>query len=315
MIKFTVAIPCYKDKFLAEAIDSILNQSLQDFEIVIVNDASPFGIDAVIAKYDDPRIKYFKNKTNCGAINVVNNWNICLRHAEGEYVILMGDDDKLETNCLEVYLNLINTHPNIDVFHGRTTIINEQSKFVKLLEARPEWESMRSLIWHRINGRQQYIGDFLFKKRWLEENGGFIFFPLAWGTDDMTAFLAAKNKGIISTNTPVFCYRSNQMSISMSSFTDIKLDCNKEYNKQILKLIDTSPILDSTDYLYSEMIKANIFKKFYKKSIHLFALDFLSIGHFKTIRSFIRNKKKHALPDYILLMAFIEYLKIRRAKI
>ena len=107
-ITFSILIPAYKSMFIKECIQSILNQTYTNYEIIVVNDASPENIDSIISEIHDDRVKYFKNKFNCGAVNVVDNWNICLKHASGEYVICMGDDDKLLPNCLEEYYNLIN---------------------------------------------------------------------------------------------------------------------------------------------------------------------------------------------------------------
>ena len=49
----SIAIPAYKKKFLAEAIQSVLNQSIQDFELIIVNDKSPEDIDCVVENFND----------------------------------------------------------------------------------------------------------------------------------------------------------------------------------------------------------------------------------------------------------------------
>ena len=113
MTKFSVLIPAYKRKYLKEAIDSILLQTYCHFELIIVDDASPEDIKSVIAEYHDDRIRYFRNEKNCGAINVVDNWNICLAYTQGDYVICMGDDDRMLPCCLEEYCNLIEKYPGI----------------------------------------------------------------------------------------------------------------------------------------------------------------------------------------------------------
>src|SRR5574344_1437663 len=102
-MKYSITIPSYKSTFLNECIDSVLCQTYNDFELIILNDASPENIDDIISKYEDPRIRYYKNKINVGAVNVVDNWNKCLEYAKGNYIICMGDDDKLAPNCLEEY--------------------------------------------------------------------------------------------------------------------------------------------------------------------------------------------------------------------
>ena len=224
MPKFSIAIPAYKKKFLVECINSILVQSFPDFEVIIVNDASPEDLDSVVIEFSDPRIKYFKNLKNFGAINVVDNWNKCLEYANGDYIICMGDDDMLMPHCLEEYNKLIDKYPGLGVYHAWTEIIDENSRFVNMTAARCEYESVYSLIWHRWDNRkQQFIGDFLFDTEQLRKNGGFFKLPLAWASDDITAAIAAKSKGIANTQKPCFCYRINRQTISNTGNTSIKL--------------------------------------------------------------------------------------------
>lgn len=58
---------------------------------------------------------------------MVDNWNICLGYATGDYAICMGDDDKFLPNCLEEYVRLIAKYPGIGLLHGWTEIIDENS--------------------------------------------------------------------------------------------------------------------------------------------------------------------------------------------
>ena len=62
-IKFSVTIPAFKDKYLKETIDSVLAQTYPNYEVVIVNDASPYDLDSIVSQFDDHRIRYFKNET------------------------------------------------------------------------------------------------------------------------------------------------------------------------------------------------------------------------------------------------------------
>ena len=219
-MKFSVTIPAYKAKFLRECIESILAQTYKDFELIIVNDASPEDLTSIVQSFNDSRIRYYINETNCGAINVVDNWNKCLSYATGEYLICMGDDDKLLPNCLEEYEKLICKYPNLNVYHGFTEIINEKSIIIQMQESRPEYESVWAMIYRRWEGCCQYIGDFLFKTSALRSVGGFYYLPLAWGSDDISVYRIAVNHGIANTQVPVFQYRINQKSISNTNKTN-----------------------------------------------------------------------------------------------
>ena len=146
---FTIAIPAFKSKFLGEAIESCLSQTYGNFEVVIVDDASPEDLKSVVDGYHDDRIRFYRNEKNCGAVDVVDNWNICLSHAKGDYIICMGDDDRLLPCCLKEYLKLMEKYPGLGVYHAWTEIIDEESVMFDLQQPRPEWESALSVAWNR----------------------------------------------------------------------------------------------------------------------------------------------------------------------
>lgn len=227
----SITIPSFKIKFLKEAIESILAQTYNNWELIIVDDASPEDIKSVVDKFDDKRIKYFRNEKNCGAIDVVDNWNICLKHCSGEYVICMGDDDMLTPNCLEEYRKLIDKYPGLHVYHAMTDVIDENGNVIGHQRKRPEYQTCAELILHRWSGDIQFIGDFCYSVKHLRKEGGYIKLPLAWAADDLTAARAAEEFGIANTQTPCFLYRENRLSITSSNNNGLKLDA-KGFERQ-----------------------------------------------------------------------------------
>ena len=216
-MKFSITIPAYTQRYLYEAIASCLAQTYKDFELIIVDDASPEDLKSVVDMFQDDRIRYYRNEKNCGALNVVDNWNICLEYAKGDYVICMGDDDKLLPNCLEEYSKLMDKYPGLNIYHGMTEIINEHSEVYNIQEARPEREGVYSMISGRLrNHRMQFIGDWLLKRDALENIQGYVKMPMAWGSDDLTAYTLAVDGGVANSQIPVFQYRVNSLTISNS---------------------------------------------------------------------------------------------------
>ena len=139
---FSILLPAYKCRYLKECIDSILGQTYPNWELIIVNDASPEDIDSVVQTYTDQRIHYYKNAHNFGAKRLVEQWNHCLRLAKGEYVICMGDDDRLKPDCMEQYAQLIARYPDVAILHGQTDIIDEQGSLLRHTPKRSEIESV-----------------------------------------------------------------------------------------------------------------------------------------------------------------------------
>lgn len=303
-IKFSIAIPAYKHLYLKEAIESILLQSYPNYEIIIVNDASPYDLDSIVLSYGDDRIKYFKNERNCGAINVVDNWNLCLRYATGNFLICMGDDDKLLPNCLEEYINLIKKYPSLYIYHAWTEIIDEKSNVVSLQNSQPEWENVYSLIWHRWNGRVQYIGDFLYNVNYLRKCGGFYKLPLAWGSDEISANISAKEFGIANTQVPIFQYRVNSHTITKTGNVSIKLEAimqEKQWYDNFLLEVPTNHI----ELVYWNMLK-NEFKKHFEKKIALTISEDLRQHSIFKILYWWRMKHKYYLSYKGFVYALIQ---------
>jgi glycosyltransferase involved in cell wall biosynthesis len=96
--KVSVCIPSYRGAaFIAEAIYSVLSQSFENFELIVVDDGSTDGTCEVVEGITDPRLRLIRANDNIGA---EGNWNRCLAEARGEYVKVLPQDDLLDSECL-----------------------------------------------------------------------------------------------------------------------------------------------------------------------------------------------------------------------
>lgn len=99
----SVVIPAYNhEKFIGPAIESVLNQTWQDLELIIVDDGSTDGTADIIKGYDDPRISYHYQE-NQDAYNTINKG---LSLAAGEYVAILNSDDIYALNRLEYFVEI-----------------------------------------------------------------------------------------------------------------------------------------------------------------------------------------------------------------
>lgn len=292
-MRFSITIPAYKGRFLSEAIHSVLRQTYTDWELIIVDDCSPENLKAIVEPFlKDTRIRFYRNEKNCGAEKVVDNWNICLSYCTGDYVICIGDDDCLTPCCLQEYKNIIEKYPELNVYHGRTEIINEESQKTGEQEERPEWESAISLIWNRWATRDmQFIGDFCYKTEHLREHGGYYWLPLAWGSDDISAVRAAESKGIANANNFCFRYRSNSFSITSSGNAEIKMDATSASYKWFAKFIEKKKtgLLSNEDLRLLDSIKP-VMDLYYYRSIGQNCVDVMRGNPLKVQRC--RKKTK-----------------------
>lgn len=127
----SVLIPYYNDRdYLGQAIESVLNQTYQDFELILVNHATTDDCREIAHSYQDPRIKHIDMDQNYGAgtgLIVIE----FLKQAKGKYIKLFCADDVMYPNCLEDMANYMESHPQIDFAFGDVEHIDEKNKSLK----------------------------------------------------------------------------------------------------------------------------------------------------------------------------------------
>ena len=128
----SVIIPCFNyAHYLIEAVTSVLNQTYQNFEIIIVNDGSTDNFhevaELILSEYDQNKIKILSQK-NAGQPAIVRNNGI--KEAKGKYILCLDADDKIHVNFLEKCVNVLNKHteysiayPNIQHFDNNTSLL------------------------------------------------------------------------------------------------------------------------------------------------------------------------------------------------
>ncbi len=109
----SVIMPVYNgEKYLREAIDSILSQTYSDFEFIIINDCSTDSTEEIILSYSDNRIVYIKNEKNMGVAATLNRG---LDIAKGEYIARMDADDISLPKRFEKQIGFMEKHKNVAV--------------------------------------------------------------------------------------------------------------------------------------------------------------------------------------------------------
>lgn len=131
MPKVSILIPTYNyARFLPEALDSILIQTYQDYEVIISDDASTDNTQEIVAPYlgKDSRIKYVRHENNLG---MVQNWNWTLKQARGEYVQFLFADDKLyHLHVLSKFVCALDENSSASMAVCARYVINEDLKIV-----------------------------------------------------------------------------------------------------------------------------------------------------------------------------------------
>ncbi|MCQ2562595.1 MAG: glycosyltransferase, partial [Alphaproteobacteria bacterium] len=115
--KISIIMPVYNtpENFLRPAIESVLNQTFKDFELIIVNDGSTKNnVSNVVKSYSDNRIKYIDNKH----VGAACARNIGLDNAGGDFILIMDSDDVVDTNLYATLIKLADSYnPDIVIFN------------------------------------------------------------------------------------------------------------------------------------------------------------------------------------------------------
>lgn len=129
MLKVSVILPNYNHaQYLQQRIDSILYQSFQDFELIIIDDNSTDKSKTILETYENhPKVSHLiYNKKNSGT--PFGNWKKGFDLAQGEYIWIAESDDWADQNFLEKTVQKLEEYPKAGLAYTDSTIINEESE-------------------------------------------------------------------------------------------------------------------------------------------------------------------------------------------
>jgi len=277
--KVSVVIPTFNRKEkLIRAINSVLNQTYQDFEIIIIDDCSKDKTFGVVKKIDDDRIIYSRNKKNLGG-SASRNRGVSM--AKGEYVAFLDDDDLWMPNKLEEQMSVIR---NLDekycgAFCGFSIIKDNKESTSKIYKK--EGCLFYELLDYNCIGTTSTI---IIRKKCLNNVGGFNE-DLPSNQDlDLFLRLAKKYKFKNIRKTLVNYYIHNDGQIFN--------DCYKG--------------LKGASHIY-ERYKDEIIKNKKCHSRHLYRLSILYMEN-KNIKESVKHLKKAIKIDYLNVKYYIVLL-------
>ncbi|MEO7962152.1 MAG: glycosyltransferase [Ginsengibacter sp.] len=124
----TVLMPVYNaEKYLAAAMESILQQTFQDFEFLIVDDASTDASASIIFSYNDTRIKYVKNERNMGITLTLNRG---IEMAIGKFIARMDADDISYPERLQKQVKYLENHPQSAMVSSAANVVTENGELI-----------------------------------------------------------------------------------------------------------------------------------------------------------------------------------------
>lgn len=126
----SVIMPAYNaEKYINRSIDSILNQTYTNLELIIVEDCSTDNTYNRILMHQDSRIKLFKNEKNKG---IAFSTNFAIKQSRGDYIALMDDDDIAALNRIDVTMDYLLNHEEVDIVGGAGIMIDENDNILAM---------------------------------------------------------------------------------------------------------------------------------------------------------------------------------------
>lgn len=275
-----IVIPYYKLVFFDDTLRSLAAQTDKRFCAYIGDDASPDNPSELLEGYRGAfDFIYHKFETNLGGTSLVQQWNRCMAMAaDEEWLMVLGDDDVLGSNCVAEFYKKLEEVPEANVIRFATVKIDDDSQKISGVYENPEIELSTDFLFSKSRSS---LSEYIFRKKNVMEIG-FKDFPLAWLSDVLAVLEFSLFSNIHSVNSAIVYVRTSALNISGRS-DNLKLKAKA--------------VFDFAYYLVTQ--KKQYFTK-HQQRLLLRKLDKAYLNDKKQVGSFIKISKVY-LKDFSII--------------
>lgn len=315
--RISIIVPVYNvEKYIRRCLDSILNQTYKNIEIIIINDGSKDNSKIICEQYSDKykNIRVF-NKLN-GGVSSARNLGIDM--AMGNYIAFIDPDDYIDTNMINVlYKNIIKYNSDIaissvNIIKNGIEYIEDNSNNIKVFESE---EAIRKFYNEEYPFNQNYLCNKLFKKSLFNDIRLKVNISYQEDTEVMIRLLNNSNN-VVYIATPLYFYDLRETSLSMSSIPSSKLTGERaffyiyEYTKIELRNYTSIALLRYIKFIFNiiiEVLKYDEYSEEYMKIRKKIGKVYLDVIKDKVIPT---KYKLHTI--FILIFPKIYKIYIKR---
>ncbi len=216
------------EKYLEQAIRSVLRQTFPNFEFIIVDDASTDKSTEIISSFDDPRIKLIRNKTNIGlTLSLIEGIN----QAKGEYIARMDADDVSLPHRLETEVRFLDLHQDYALVGSSFYVINDMGENMGIIPVLLCYDQIKNEL---LNKNCFCHGSILIRKTAYESVGGYNS-DFRYAQDyDLWLRIAEKYK-IGNIEEPLYCWRDSSECASRAKGEEQRNFADKARENAILR--------------------------------------------------------------------------------
>lgn len=217
-VKVTVLITAYNiEKYLQQAIMSVLDNGFEDYELIIVDDCSTDNSPVIGRTYaaTDPHVSWFQTPQN---LKPAGAFNFGIRRAKGKYILVLDGDNILEPNCLSLLSSQLDQNRGLDIAYGRVRFIQENGELdvqtARSNDGISAWPTEFS--WNgQLSHRNQIPSTCMYRKAIFDRIGGYRFrAPPAEDADFWCRAVSFGARATKVTDAVTFTYRMRSDSMS-----------------------------------------------------------------------------------------------------
>ncbi len=266
----SVLMPVYNgEKYLQEAINSILNQTYSDFDFLIINDGSTDRTEEIILSNTDPRIQYIKNDTNLKLIGTLNK---ALSLVNGKYLARMDADDICTPDRLQKQLEAMEQNPNIGAVGCAMDIFGSNDNRVVRFDSDADYIKFRLLFGCYIVHGASLIRMSVLKENNITFNPDYVhcedhyfFWQIAnksaiYNHPDVLYARRMHDESVIAVNAAYLKQKHNELRYDILAELGVTLTNaeKKAYGKFILKeFVYTLDSIETLMNVFDKIIEAN----------------------------------------------------------
>lgn len=297
----SVVMPVYNsEKYVASAIDSILNQTCVDFELLIFDDGSTDKSWEIISQYAkiDKRIVPFRSETNSGYVVHLNNG---VMRAVGDFIARMDSDDIALPDRLALQLDFLRSNPNVGVVGTSSIQIDERGRELRVSLRN---DASKALLWQSFFTNPLAHPTVMFRKSVVVGAG--LYDARKIPSEDYDLWVRVLRVSLLANlQTPLLKYRQHPNSVSL-----IKAESQAAHALQTLK--------EHWRYFCKADIStecAFFFRNFHK-GFEVQSLSVIRSSYFLIIRLYIAVLKRQGVVRYVEADAFnkLVYLTLRAGR-
>ena len=219
MKKFSIILPVKNGgEYVKECIQSILSQTLNDFNLLVLDNFSNDGTLQWIQALNDEKIIIYRSEK---PLSIEENWGRILSIPKNEFITLIGHDDILKPDYLNVMSELINKFPDASLYQTHFSYIDSGGKKIRSCKTMKESENGPEFLQSILQNKTDIVGTgFMMRSKDYDELGGIPMYPnLLFADFELWLNLTGKNYKVTAIE-EVFFFRLHQSTTSISS--DVK---------------------------------------------------------------------------------------------